>query len=239
MDSFEAQLRQMMRQRSVDVDSITIATGQIVRRARRGRAVTVSLAAASLVALVFSGVALSTSGGLGPSPEAAGTGDATPYPGDPRLIDTRDDPETARIEIATGERKGRTWSYSLYRDNPPRDRARGDVWCTSFTWFRGPSQICGGVYVPDDDFSSIGRHIPGGSQDALLGQLDRRVARVVVDLDGYAPFEVPVIPGPRIDPPEDDPGVNFVVAFIPYGSTGEVIVVDAAGNLLQRKEIID
>ena len=152
-------------------------------------------------------------------------GDPTPYPGHPGRIVTRDDPNTTRIEFAQGERLGLPWTMWLYReahrmDDPtPRER-----WCDALKW-DGVSSACPAA-IPKNQFLSMSRSGGEASEDAVTGDLHQGVARVEVRLEGYAPFDVPVIGGPEIMPWREDPLVNYFVAFVPRGSSGTVAVFD-------------
>lgn len=242
MNDFESRMTEMMRARSTDVDGTVVPAHQIVRRARRRRTMSLSVAVAGLVALVFSGAALSTMSDRPPR-EVAAPGDPspgnTPYDGHPGEFDTTDDPSTDKIEIATGEHRGLVWTLSMYRDaSRPDNPGPKEMWCDDFEWDGGGGGCP--INLSKDVYLSIGRQGgDGNSEDSLTGELDKRVARVEVRLDGYAPFEVPVIPGPEIEPAEEDPDVNFMVAFVPGGSTGEIAVFDADDNELQTQPIID
>jgi hypothetical protein len=234
MNNYEDRLAEMLRRRSADVDDSSLRAHQVVRRARTRRTLTMSTLVVGVLAVAFTGVGLSRIEHHDQKP--AVPGETSPYPGHPGPFTTGDNPKTGRVEFARGERRGLIWKLWLRKSNYRLDKhgPRGE-YCTWLEWDGGGGSCP--ARLPKSSYLSIRRESSAGSEDAVTGDIDRDVARVEIRLNGYGPFDVPIIEGPAINPPEEDPRVNYFLAFIPVDSTGTVAVFDRSGTELQVEPI--
>lgn len=134
-----------------------------------------------------------------------------PHPGDPRAFGQR-------MVLASGEVDGTPWRLLAYQSESGL--------CVDLEIERGAVGGCGPV--------PIGRELVLGQGSVLgvdgmiiHGEVSERVASVEVRRVEGDPIVTSIIPDPG------GLGVNFFVAFVPRDTLGEVVALDAAGNILQ------
>lgn len=248
MDEFERRLQKSLHDRSAEIESSSVDARQIKRRSHTRRAFAGSAAALSVALIALTAFqSVSGSRDLDTEPAVPASSPSSPpdYAGSPERIDKAGHPPIdcsgfARhcLPFASGERNGLAWTLFLFKETSRMGGGlfAGKTWCVGLDI----DQVGGGgcpASIPRGVHVAPGRS--GGdfeSEDVLGGRLSLEVARVQIHIEGYAPFDVPIIEGPRLRGPKA-PGVNHFIAFAPTGSYVEVAVFDESGQQLQRRSI--
>lgn len=122
------------------------------------------------------------------------------------------------IVLASGEVDGKPWKLVAYQSESGL--------CVDLEIERGATGGCGPVPIEGDLVFGQGR-VLGLERMIIHGKVSERVASVEVrPLEGD-PVATEIIPDPA------GLGVNFFVLFVPLDTLGEVVALDAAGNVLQ------
>ena len=243
MDQFEDRLRQTLRRRSSDVGPHPLNVGQVLRRSRVRRA-TVMATVFACVALVGIATAQSIYGPLREHDQsvAASPSSAGRYPHELGPISTHNHPGfeceshySECVPFASGTRNEQSWTMYLAKFKPSRPEYEASVrWSFSVLWNGG---INGGCSSPIATKVLTFRDSSGSTlEDRIAGCLSTAVARVEVRVKGYEPFEVPVVPGPRVDAAEETEA-NYFIAFVPTHATVEVAVFDSSGRELEVRKV--
>lgn len=189
------------------------ARGRMERRRIRRR---VSAGAVALVVSVLGALlvwlAFRSAGG-----QVIGNTDLTPipHPGDQRVFGPG-------VVLASGEVDGRPWKLLAYQSESGL--------CVDLEIEQGAAGGCGPVPL-DGDLVLMQGGIFGLDKMILHGMVSERVAVVEVrSVEGH-PVATSIIPDPG------GLGVNFFVLFVPPDTLGEVVAVDAAGNVLDSSRL--
>ncbi|MGH2660631.1 MAG: hypothetical protein ACRDHS_13475, partial [Actinomycetota bacterium] len=122
------------------------------------------------------------------------------------------------IVLATGEVDGTPWRLIAYQSESGL--------CVDLEIERGAIGGCGPVPIGGDLVLGQGR-VLGVDRTIIHGEVSDRVASVEVRPVEGNPFAADIIPDP------DGLGANFFVVFVPRDTLGQVVALDAAGNVLQ------
>ena len=134
-----------------------------------------------------------------------------PRPGDQRVVGPR-------IVLASGEVDGKPWKLVAYESEPGL--------CVDVEIEQGAVGSCGSIGT-DRDLELGQGSVFGLDKMIIHGKVSERVARVEVRPVEGSPVAASIIPDPG------GLGANFFVLFVPPDTLGEVVAVDAAGNVLQ------
>jgi hypothetical protein len=151
--------------------------------------------------------------GLGGGGQVIGDGALTPAPrpGDQRVVGPR-------IVLASGEVDGRPWRLVAYESESGL--------CVDVEIERGAVGGCGSIPI-DRDLELGQGSVFGLDKMIVHGKVSERVALVEVRPVEGSPVAASIIRDPG------GLGVNFFVLFVQPDTLGEVVAVDAAGNVLQ------
>lgn len=193
--------------------------GRIAHRARIRRRVTALMAGVALVALTAGSIAGIRAGvSWLPTARPAAPGPALtpiPDPGDQQVVG----PGTV---IATGEVDGKHWNLVAYQSDSGL--------CVDLHVGQGASGGCGAAPTEEDVVFGQGS-VSGLDRMSIHGQASKQVASVEVRPSEGELVTTGIIPDPA------GFGVNFFVLFVPLETTGELVALDAAGNVLARHQL--
>lgn len=134
-----------------------------------------------------------------------------PPPGDQRVVGPQ-------IVLASGEVDGTPWRLVAYESESGL--------CVDVEIEQGAVGGCGSM--PLDRDLEVGQGSVSGLDKMIIhGKVSERVARVEVHPVEGSPVAARIISDPG------GLGVNFFVLFVPPDTLGDVVAVDAAGNVLQ------
>lgn len=245
MDQFEDRLKQTLRSRSADVRTDPMDTRPVIRRSRVRRTLVSSMVVVAVSLVGFSALqALPRSLGDNEQSVAASPSPSPTYDGAPGTIERRNHPhvecshgDSDCLPFASGTRYGLSWTMYLFKSEHHLFRpSPREEWCVGLDMNGGGGGGCP-AGIPADTHLSLGRSSGDApSEDVIEGELSKAVSRVEVRIEGYRPFDVPVIPGPQLDAAED-PKVNYFIAFAPTDAKVEVTVYDSSGRELEADEI--
>ena len=134
-----------------------------------------------------------------------------PRPGDQRVVGPR-------IALASGEVDGRPWRLVAYESESGL--------CVDVEIEQGAVGGCGSIPI-DRDLELGQGSVFGLDKMIIHGKVSKRVALVEVRPVEGSQVAASVIPDPG------GLGVNFFVLFVPPDTLGDVVAVDAAGNVLE------
>jgi hypothetical protein len=207
-----------------EADSATLSAGtyeRVLRRAKIRRAVTAAMAGIAVIAVVTAGVvtagALRSPSSIGPAgPEESPEPSATPRENGDGVH-----PTGPEVVVAEGTVSGQSWALIVYESNSGL--------CVELEVVAGRGGGCGFDVLGKDDLSvSVGSQL-GLPKSIVHGVVSKRVAALVVKLDGGEQVDLEVIQGPRSF------DVNFFVAFLPPDAEGVVVARDDHGAVLQKE----
>ena len=187
---------------------------RVLRRAKIRRVLTAAVAGIAVIAVIMAGVV--TAGALR-SP-------STTPPAGPEESPSQQDHETGpQSVVAQGTVSGQTWTLVAYES--------GSGLCVDLQLGSGSGGGCG-FDVPDrDDLGlSVGSQA-GLSRTIIHGVVSKRVAQLVIRLDGGEHVDVQIIEGPSSF------DVNFFADFLPPNVKGIVEARDHQGALLQERRL--
>lgn len=248
MDRFEHRLVHTLRGKSLQIGSSSVEAGFVTRRVRRRRVLMATGSAMSLALLVLAGArALPAIRNHNGGDFAASTIPSPSYPGAPGEINEGSEAQldcsgfaSKCVVFASGSRNGKEWALFLYESS--RQDGQDEMWCQG-EFFDG--DFGGGCPAALPSGQANGHYVAGGrysvssvEEDIVDGRLDPKVGRVEIRLVGYEPFDVPIISGPDVAG-NQDPGVNYFIAFVPTDARGDIVVYDTAGNEMDSREIPD
>ena len=141
----------------------------------------------------------------------AGGGQVIGDGGDQRVVGPR-------IVLASGEVDGTPWRLVAYESESGL--------CVDVEIERGAVGGCGSMPI-DRDLELGQGGVLGLDKMIIHGEVSQRVAIVEVRPVEGAPVAASIIPDPG------GLGVNFFVLFVPPDTVGEVVALDAAGNVLR------
>ncbi|MGH2755522.1 MAG: calcium-binding protein [Actinomycetota bacterium] len=223
MSDLERDLKEAMERLSRDASMPPDAGAHVVGRARRRRIV-VPIVASAVVVVLGGGIVAGANSlwdeNSSPAPASSPSEDDSDNPGPYRL---GDDPSTARVEIATGERNEQVWT--LYANG-----GDGNL-CIGNDWGGGGGKGCGPR--PNEHDINMGGSIGDGPEWLIDGDVSYEVAAVEVRLEGQAPFRVPVFPDPT------GFGVDFFLFFVPENPEGEVVALAEDGSVLESASLTE
>jgi hypothetical protein len=149
--------------------------------------------------------------------QVIGSTDLTPIPppGDQRVFGPA-------VVLASGDVDGRPWKLLAYQSESGL--------CVDLEIEQGAAGGCGAVPI-DGDLVLMQGGVFGLDKIILHGMVSERVAAVEVRSVKGHPVATPIIPDPG------EMGVNFFVLFVPPDALGEVVAVDAAGNVLDSARL--
>jgi hypothetical protein len=199
-----------------EADRATLSAGayeRVLRRAKIRRVLTASVAGVAVITLVMAGVV--TAGALR-SP-------STTPPAGPGESPTPQDQETGpESVVGQGTVSGQTWTLVAYES--------GSGLCVDLQLGSGSGGGCGFDVPEKHDLGlSVGSQA-GLSRTIIHGVVSKRVAKLVVKLDGGEQMEVPIIQDPRFD-------VNFFADFLAAKAEGIVEARDDEGAPLQQERL--
>lgn len=209
-----------------EADRATLSAGtyeRVLRRAKIRRIVTAAMAGIAVIAVVMAGVvtagALRSPSSIGPAaPEESPEPSATPRDNGDGVH-----PTGPEVVVAEGTVSGKSWVLIAYESNSGL--------CVELEVEGGRGGGCGFDVPGKRHLSvSVGSQL-GLNKSVVHGVVSKRVATLVVKLDGGEQFDLEVIEGPGTF------DVNFFVAFLPPDAEGVVEARDDQGVLLQKERL--
>lgn len=209
-----------------EAERATLSAGiyqRVLRRAKIRRVVTATVAGLAVIAIVMGGVL--TAGALrspsdigpvgpeespGPSPAPRENGDGV-YRKGPDVV------------VAQGTVSGKSWTLIAYENNTGL--------CVELELGAGRGGGCGSDVPEKDDLSLNVGSQAGLSKTMVHGVVSKRVAALVVRLDGGKESELEIVNGPS------DFDVNFFAEFLSPNAEGIVEARDDQGAVLQKQRL--
>jgi hypothetical protein len=209
-----------------EADRATLSAGiyqSVLRRAKIRRVVTATAAGLAVIAIVMGGVvtagALRSPSDIRPvAPEESPEPSSTPRENGDGVY--RKGPE---VVVAQGNVSGKSWTVIAYESNAGL--------CVEVELGAGRGGGCG-FDVPEKDDLGLNVGSQAGLDKTIVhGVVSKRVAALVVRLDGGEESELEIIKGPSgFD-------VNFFAEFLPPNAKGIIETRDDQGAVLQRQRL--